>query len=589
MNINDINTRSNCNQVISRIVEAVENGQLTMARNFAKYDTPKHCQSYVSETYQESTNRLFQQFYYDDSSYNNNAHDKDSNNNDNDMNIQYNNYDDLFKMMIQNELLTTIKYDDDDDLLQPDKRRRRGRRSTNKNKKSCNNKKQHQCKNNEINNNINNDEDTIMEIEYYFNDEIWDKCCSSLILEFPNNDDGNDDECYHYSCELDQTTQSHLRLPALRELSLTMRIPVPISKNNTNTNNNTNNNNNNNNEEKKNKKKENDGDDIVLYLEQDGYLRQFDVSTVLWPAGYFLAQCVAEPSVTSSCGIPEIEYAVKYHYNYYYYNHYENNDNNINNNHKNNTPLPPPFPPPVGIELGAGIGATSISFALGLMEKFHHENFIHRQEQEQQQQQQHTPIIVATDKMPQALALILANTFMNGLNSSVKVHPVTIDHYQIPILETMKKQYFIQNNNTATTNNNFDDDDDDEDSGNGGRHRRSDGHGFPIVLGSSLLGLFDGTNDTNAPLWKVLDVLLDPFNPHAMAILAHTKADPIIIPGEEQEEEEEEEGSGGGGKFQLLRRISGDVIQMKTRTYETSDFEISIIQRKKGKEEKERR
>ena len=74
-------------------LSATREGRPAMARNYAKYNIPKHCQSYASETYRIMTDKLFR--------LNNNNQNNQSNN-------QNNNYDYLFKMMIQNELLLLL-------------------------------------------------------------------------------------------------------------------------------------------------------------------------------------------------------------------------------------------------------------------------------------------------------------------------------------------------------------------------------------------------------------------------------------------------------------------------------------------------
>ena len=87
--------------------------------------------------------------------------------------------------------------------------------------------------------------------------EQWDRCCSTIssvvppVLNF----------CHHSCCVMGNGTRAHTRLPLLRETSLTVRLPSQQS----------------------------------LHIEQDGLLRPFDVSTVLWPAGYLLSLWVADP------------------------------------------------------------------------------------------------------------------------------------------------------------------------------------------------------------------------------------------------------------------------------------------------------
>ena len=84
-----------------------------------------------------------------------------------------------------------------------------------------------------------------------------------------------------------------------------------------------------------------------------------------------------------------------------------------------------------------------------------------------------------------------------------------------------------------------------------------------MVIGSSLQAFFDGTNDSKAPVWAALDILLDRSNRNAIAIFSHTRSEPIEQPS--------------NASFRLLRRISGDDFNMKTRSGESSDFELSLF------------
>ena len=125
--------------------------------------------------------------------------------------------------------------------------------------------------------------------------EIWDRCCSMLQMSDDNTirevNGGlgtsqsmlstnlqNDECCYdletgaRFCCEFRAGSSSYLRLPALREMALRVRVPTE--------------------------------DIMTTYvLQQDGFLRRFDSATVLWPAGYLLGLCVAAPQ---QCGVPEI-------------------------------------------------------------------------------------------------------------------------------------------------------------------------------------------------------------------------------------------------------------------------------------------
>lgn len=304
-----------------------------------------------------------------------------------------------------------------------------------------------------------------------FSIEVWDSCCSSLLEYLPDKEKCFDDYGRTFCCHFDEDSASYLRLPALRELRVAMNLSLESGK------------------------------VSLLNLQQDGFLRLFDTSIVLWPAGYLLSLCVAAPN---KCGIPELGTALEGH----------------------------SFQGPIGIELGAGIGVPSISFALSVLDGLGNAT----------KQRDRQPLVVATDKMPQALALVLSNAYYN-LPQPHLIDVSLVDHSNPRSLQNLTQAYF----------------------------KDGEGDGFSIVLGSSLLGFFDDTNATDASLWTALDILLSRSNKEAMAIFAHTTELPIKLPQSEP-------------KFSLLRRISGDVFQMKTRSSSTSDFQISIFQRSQWNE-----
>eukprot|EP00980_Cylindrotheca_fusiformis_P005443 scaffold1161_cov70-Cylindrotheca_fusiformis.AAC.4 len=316
--------------------------------------------------------------------------------------------------------------------------------------------------------------------------ENWDRCCStleefSMFAMQQQQQSSNQGPCFNLDgtalcCEFFEGSTSHIRLPALREMAIGLRLTLD------------------------------NGTTKLLSLEQDGYLRQFDVASVLWPAGYLLSLCVAAPV---KCGIPELSQL------------FHNNNTTVGNGSFS------------AIELGSGVGATSISLAIAMLES-------------ERTLSDEFPRIVATDQMPQSLALILANSYFNNVNGSVTTQQ--LDHFDLLQVEELTKSFFFDKNSSD---------------------------GFSLVLGSSLLNFFDGTADENAPLWKALDILLtnssnrhDPEGAAAaagMALFSHTIEEPIQPPKD--------------GRYTLVRRISGDVFQMHTRSLNTSDFEISMFQR----------
>jgi hypothetical protein len=274
-------------------------------------------------------------------------------------------------------------------------------------------------------------------------------------------------------CDYWSGSPSHLRLPVLHEPAL--RVIISLGK-------------------------DDNQETTSLELEQDGYLRLFDVAAILWPSGYLLTLCVANPM---GCQIPEIYQAVDYHLL-------------LGASRKLHGT-------PIAMELGTGVGAPCIALALQLRDYL------------RGQGDSSPPLVVATDVAPQSLALTKANAWFNNAN----ITTLQLNHTNITSVSEAKKRFFFFN--------------------------KSQTRGFAMVLGSSLMGLFHGTQDPKSMLWTILDMLLDQNNPHALAILVHVRSDPLLPPTD--------------GSFQLVRRISGDTFGMKTRAGESSDFEISVFQR----------
>jgi len=170
----------------------------------------------------------------------------------------------------------------------------------------------------------------------------------------------------------------------------------------------------------------------------------------------------------------------------------------------------------VAVELGAGIGAPSLSLSKFLMSRDTRMR------------------VVATDKAAHALAMIV-------LNSKSSRVPVQVEH--------------IQDHSNLTALQEFKDD------------TLFGSDGFAVVLGSSLQSLFDfKTRDPRHQLWQVLDQLLDyKNNPRAIAILAHVVG--AVAPP-------------SAGPWVLIQSISGNHFDMKTRSGDDSDFQISLYGRK---------
>jgi len=316
----------------------------------------------------------------------------------------------------------------------------------------------------------------------------WDSCCSDLVDRRASRKSGgaSNSDCRDETsglplcCDFFNGSPSHLRLPALREVALNIRISIEGGDANTSTN-----------------LASCEADDsntsvATISLEQDGFLRPFDVSSILWPAGYLLALCVASPD---QCGAIEVSQAI---------------EDAIAEGKREY----------FGIELGAGIGLSSIALSLyiqGVLPK----------KETQSSDITWNNLVLATDTAMHALVLAKVNTERN--------------HAEIDIAR------LDYNNSTQL------------------KRIASMAGGFAVVIGSSLQAFFDNADDSAAPIWTALDILLDKSNPNAVALFCHTRSEPIKPPRD--------------GRFERLRTISGDEFNMRTRAGESSDFEISVFGR----------
>ena len=324
--------------------------------------------------------------------------------------------------------------------------------------------------------------------------ERWDLCCSGLTDHNNSPARGSrssaksnvtcQDEIsgLMFCCDFFDGSASHLRLPALREVALKMRVNITgdvDTKTCTNSASCT-----------SDSTQSSHGTRIIA-LEQDGFLRPFDVSSILWPAGYLLTLCVASPE---HYGVDEIRQAI---------------DAAIAKGRRD-------F---FAIELGTGIGASSVALSLYL------QHILKEETEETLDTARNRALVMATDTAKHALALAKANAKRNNAQIGLS----RLDYNNRTGLERIAKTY--------------------------GK--------FQLVIGSSLQAFFDGTNDPKAPVWAALDILLDRSNPKAIAIFSHTRSEPIEQPSD--------------FRFRLLRRISGDNFNMKTRSGESSDFELSLF------------
>ena len=208
----------------------------------------------------------------------------------------------------------------------------------------------------------------------------WDSCCSGLVDRRSSRKSSiaasKYDECRDETsglplcCDFFNGSPSHLRLPALREVALNIRISIEGGDMNAST--------------KCEADDSNTSSVATLSLEQDGFLRPYDVSSILWPAGYLLTLCVASPG---QCGAMEVRQAI---------------DGAIAQGRREY----------FGIELGAGIGSSSIALSLyiqgELLKKETQSSDITRKN-----------LVLATDTAMHALALAKANAERNDAEMGI--------------------------------------------------------------------------------------------------------------------------------------------------------------------------
>lgn len=273
----------------------------------------------------------------------------------------------------------------------------------------------------------------------------WNDCCSFFHLsntkdeyscyDTTNYNDNMKD--MRLCCEISQTNDNHLFLPALREPMVT--IHLPIFEDNINNGNNTR--------------------SETMYIEQEGSLRMFDVSGVLWPAGYLLGLCLSNPL---SCGIPEVL------------------DNMMSSSDHRQ---------PIAIELGAGVGFPSFAFAKALRYHRRRDNTSNNAEVcDDENNNNSMPLVVATDVSNSSVALIASNARVNGVSGDVI--PMRLNHTDTSELLHLTQQFV---------------------------------NGFDVIIASSLQSLFDNTSRKDALLWQALDALLSKDNNNANIVLSHVK------------------------------------------------------------------
>ena len=206
--------------------------------------------------------------------------------------------------------------------------------------------------------------------------ERWIECCSYFRS---CNTDKQSSSCFdkanesrYLCCDLAEGLDNHLILPALREPTINVRV---------------------------NTYKEDKSE--VISIEQEGSLRQFDVSGVLWPAGYLLGLCLSNPI---ECGMPEILDA-------------------IDGGRR-----------PFAVELGCGVGFPSIVFA----------KFVQQYQNSTEvcdDSNTISPIIVSTDTSNISLALTKTNAQANDVGELVITN--NANHSDLESLATLRERVTI--------------------------------------------------------------------------------------------------------------------------------------------------
>ena len=127
-------------------------------------------------------------------------------------------------------------------------------------------------------------------------------------------------------CMFTPGSWTYLRLPAIHEPAVRLGIPYNHLG-----------------DAKQSESASTDGHITYLNLEQDGYLRPYDVSGILWPTGYMLSLCLGD---IVGCPVPELRSLIS-QFQQSFTSSGTLNGNELFRNH-----------PPFALELGAGIGAS---------------------------------------------------------------------------------------------------------------------------------------------------------------------------------------------------------------------------------------
>jgi hypothetical protein len=210
----------------------------------------------------------------------------------------------------------------------------------------------------------------------------WNECCSFFLSLQERSESCYDPSNSNHSlcCYFSLGTDNHLALPALREPSVTIQLEQSTIRNNSSAN------------------------QMCVQIEQEGQLGLYDVSGVLWPAGYLLGLCLNDPIL---CGVPDII----------------------------NITMNDDF---LALELGAGLAFPSIAFAkskrffsgMGTTCDNNHVCTVNA----------HSPKVVATDLSRSSLGLAVSNLHLNGVGDLVNVSRV--DHMSIDSLSDLHQTFY---------------------------------------------------------------------------------------------------------------------------------------------------
>lgn len=279
---------------------------------------------------------------------------------------------------------------------------------------------------------------------------LWDESCS-LFTASPA--EPQSDQVFHLveevqpshlCCEFRPGNWAYLRLPALHEPVLRFIIP----------------------------RDELGLPPLELNLEQESFLRPFDVSTVVWPTGYLLSVCLGN---WAGCPIPELHEVI------------QKQMLSVTSENEDN---------PFALELGTGIGAPSIALTRSILDYV----------QQIGGGWKHRTCTVASDNAAHSLALTITNACDNGLRDDF-ISTAFLDFTNMTSVHHLKDRMFPRAHGTS---------------------RSSDG--FSLIFGSSLQTLFRDSDQSASLLWRVLDTLLDRTNPEATVLFAHARSDTIKVP-----------------------------------------------------------